>query len=62
MRELREAIASDSFAEWRAALAATLRPNGRKERGGGAAGGGAAADVSPDRPGALDNLEFKKEK
>jgi queuine tRNA-ribosyltransferase len=33
MRELREAIANDEFAGWRAALAATLRPAGRKESG-----------------------------
>jgi len=31
MRELRAAIAADSFAEWRRELAATLRPEGRKK-------------------------------
>jgi hypothetical protein len=31
MRELREAIANDAFTEWRAQLAATLRPDGVKQ-------------------------------
>ncbi|MDX9867767.1 MAG: tRNA guanosine(34) transglycosylase Tgt [Kiritimatiellia bacterium] len=30
MREMREAIANDAFGEWRRALAAVLRPDGRK--------------------------------
>ena len=33
MRELREAIANDAFTEWRAQLAATLRPDGVKQSG-----------------------------
>ena len=31
--ELREAIANDAFTEWRAQLAATLRPDGVKQSG-----------------------------